>query len=520
MPEGRAELMRTIATLKGSYLPDLSNERMSDYEAYRINVFQDEAVADRVDRRWKNFRVLGREPTNLATDRGFEPQNRGSNIGIIKQDIAIRAAALYSQVAARNRATLLALERTVDALASVRGRKALVFVSPGFIDDQERREATFVLDAARRANVAVYFVDARGLLTGSPYGQAQFGSPLDARDVGATNADLTLEAEGAENLSVDSGGFSIRNANDLSGALRRIAGESEVYYLLGFQPDETGRAGAFRKLDVRVTRPGLQVRARRGYYAGGAPSRNEGRRARATFDDLSRAADSPYDLTAIPMRASSYVFGDAAPGKALTMLAVEADLRAFGFKRQSTGTLGDTLQTARPGHGTVDRVDGTLRARRRDDVSGDGAIRRRIVARRGRGVQAGAGPLPGTRGHSRREQWTGRRGHPRIRGAAARRAAGDDADRDRYDRDAVAHCRRRRRSPCSSSGDRFPPGQWSTTSSPCSANNEGRARRRQPRGPRGRWHGRQTAGAEADRAGGRWQPEPLLGHLHGGPGGR
>jgi hypothetical protein len=44
------------------------------------------------------------------------------------------------------------------------------------------------------------------------------------------------------------------------------------------------------------------------------------------------------------MRASAYVFGETAPGKALTMLAVEADLRAFGFKRQPTGTLGDTME--------------------------------------------------------------------------------------------------------------------------------------------------------------------------------
>lgn len=340
MPDGRAELTRTVSTLAGLFVPDLSTERMSDYEAYRIHVFQDEAAADRVDRRWKNYRVLGREPTDLSTDRGFQPQNRGGNIGIIKQDIAIRAAALYAQLSARNRATQLALERTVDSLASVRGRKSLVFVSPGYIEDQERRDGVRVLDAARRANVAVYFVDARGLVTGSPYGSAQFGSALDSRDVGAANADVALEAEGAENLSGQSGGFSVRNANDLGGALSRIGRESQTYYLLGFQPTRDGQPGAFRRIEVRVNRPGVTVRARRGYIVGGAIESGSG----AERDALTRAADSPYDLAAVPLRASSFVFGSPAPGRALTMLAVEADLRAFTFKPDARGELVDTLQ--------------------------------------------------------------------------------------------------------------------------------------------------------------------------------
>jgi VWFA-related protein len=342
MPEGRAELMRTLATLAGAYAPDLSSERMSDYEAYRIHAFQDETVAERVDRRWKNFRVLGREPTDLSTDRGFQPQNRGGAVGLIKPDVAIRASAVYAQVAARNQTTLLALEHTVEALAPVRGRKSLVLMSPGFIEDQERRANRRVLEAARQANVAVYFVDARGLMTGSPYGSAQFGSPLDARDVAATGADAALEAEGAENLSQQSGGFSIRNANDLGDALRRIGRESQAYYLLGFQPRHDAQPGAFRRLDVRVRRPDVVVRARRGYIAGGALGdiRNGG----TDTDALTRAANSPYDLAAIPLRAAAFVFGSPAPDRALTLLAVEADLRAFAFKPEASGMLSETLR--------------------------------------------------------------------------------------------------------------------------------------------------------------------------------
>lgn len=358
IPNGRRELAQIIAGLKGLYAPDASSEQISDYEAYRITAFQDEVVANQVDRRWRALRVAGREPANLATDKGFQPQNRGGMIGLVPQDIAIRSAAVYQQAAARNLATLQALERTIDGLGAVRGRKAVLLLSPGFIDDQERAAAARrTIDAARRANVAVYFVDARGLMVGTPALQAQAAGPLDSRDIVAANADLTLSAEGAETLSQGTGGFSVRNQNDLGGALQRIGNESRVYYLLGFQPDAGAKPGTFRRLEVKVTRPGVTVRARRGYYAGGVPATREapptasaattGAGTKSKWDadgvdTLERAAESPYELASIPLRARSYVFGDATADAALVMLVVEADLRAFTFDRKD-GKLADVL---------------------------------------------------------------------------------------------------------------------------------------------------------------------------------
>jgi VWFA-related protein len=348
MPDGRPELARIVGGLRGLFLPDPSPDQMSDYEAYRINAFGDEQVADQVDRRWANARVNGREPANLATDQGFQPQNRGGQIGIIKQDILMRAAQVYQQAAARNIATLQALERTIDGLTAVRGRKTVVMLSPGFIADQERVEAKRAVDAARRANVAVYFVDARGLVSSTGYSQAQQGGrPLDSRDVGAANAEIALGAEGAAEIAQNTGGFSVRNQNDLGRGLQRIGDESRVYYLLGFQPDRDAKAGSFRRLEVKVTRPDVTVRARRGYYAGGvAPgtSASGGTPARYTdgVDAIDRAAESPYDLGAIPIRVADLAFADAGTDTAVVMLVVEADLRAFEFTRGG-GKLSDVL---------------------------------------------------------------------------------------------------------------------------------------------------------------------------------
>jgi VWFA-related protein len=355
MPDGRPELTRIVAGLRGLYLPDPSPDQMSDYEAYRINAFSDEQVADQVDRRWKNARVNGREPANLATDQGFRPENRGGQIGILPQDILMRAATVYQQAAARNIATLQALERTIDGLTAVRGRKAVVMLSPGFIADQERVEAKRAVEAARRANVAVYFVDARGLVSSGGSAQAQqTGRPLDSRDIGAANAELTLGAEGAAEIAQATGGFSVRNQNDLGRGLQRIGDESRVYYLLGFQPDRGAKPGVFRRLEVKVTRPDVTVRARRGYYAGGigpgtsaaGTGPGTGTAAAARFSDgvdaIDRAAESPYELGAIPLRVADLAFADVATDKASVMLVVEADLRAFEFGRAG-GKLSDVL---------------------------------------------------------------------------------------------------------------------------------------------------------------------------------
>jgi VWFA-related protein len=340
LPDGRTELIKILASLHGSVPPEADLERMSDYEAYRIHVMQDEQMAERVGRRFSNYHVFGRDQVNLQRDEGPRPEKKGGTAGLIEPLVQFRAAETYARAAARNRTTLGALTSTIEAMASVRGRKAIILMSPGFILDQELVLFRQVEDAARRANIAMYFVDARGLEVQSVFGSAQFGSPLDSRDVGAANADAALEAEGAGALAESSGGFVVRNSNDLAGGLRRIGRESRVYYLLGYMPADTRADGRFRRITVRVGRPDVQVRARKGYFAGGVPSKPGD--ARATADALEMALQSPYDLAALPVRAAAYVFGHANAAAVSVLLAVEADLRVFQLKANA-GVLTDVL---------------------------------------------------------------------------------------------------------------------------------------------------------------------------------
>ena len=92
LPDGRAELIKVLATLHGSVPPEVAQERISDYEAYRIHVMQDEQMAERVARRFSNYHVFGREQGNTQRDEGPRPERKGGTAGLIEPLVQIRAA--------------------------------------------------------------------------------------------------------------------------------------------------------------------------------------------------------------------------------------------------------------------------------------------------------------------------------------------------------------------------------------------------------------------------------------------
>jgi VWFA-related protein len=361
LPDGRKELIKVLGSLRGSVQPQVPQERISDYEAYRIHVMQDEQMAERVGRRFSTYHVAGRDQVNLQRDEGPRPERKGGTAGLLEPLVQARAAEAYARAAAQNRVTLGALTSTIESMTTVRGRKSIILMSPGFILDQELVLFRQAQDAARRANIALYLVDARGLEVQSVFGSAQFGSPLDSRDVGAADADAALEAEGAVSLAESSGGFAVQNNNDLAAGLRRIGRESRVYYLLGYMPAEVRADGKFRRITVRVGRSDVQVRARKGYYAGGVPSRTGD--AGATADGLETALQSPYDLSALPVRAAAYVFGNVNETDYSVLLAGETDLRAFELK-PNAGALTDVLDlrllVTDPTTGETERYERTV----------------------------------------------------------------------------------------------------------------------------------------------------------------
>jgi len=325
MPDGREALLGALSRLQGRRILDRAADALSDYEAMRIERDRDPIVTDQVLRRFVANGVIRRD----TRQRGDQP-DRGENLDSERSQVRARAAQVYQKRAAEHETALGLIERSVEALAGVRGRKSLVLVSGGLVNDPHLPGFRRVVSAARRANVVLYFLDARGL-AGAPFAfQAEAGAPLAFNDLGSALQAGREASEGSEALAGDTGGFSIKNANDLDTGLRRIARESSAYYLLGYRPSNAQADGRFRTIRVKVARSDVSVRARRGYYApGGRPVAAETRDA-----GLQRALDSPFDLAALPLRATAHVFGATAPGQSRVLLTTEVDTRALAFTEE------------------------------------------------------------------------------------------------------------------------------------------------------------------------------------------
>ena len=121
-----------------------------------------------------------------------------------------------------------------------------------------------------RSNVSIYGIDPRGLTTtgdasvGSFAGQTDPSSGIGLVSLGR---ELTVSQDSLRQLSEESGGFAAVNRNDLTAVFDRIVRDNSSYYLLAYYPASAAPDGKFHRIELTVNRPGLTVRARRGYAA-------------------------------------------------------------------------------------------------------------------------------------------------------------------------------------------------------------------------------------------------------------
>lgn len=324
--EGKADLLAVLERLEGRRRVDTGGSYVSDYEAMRLQINRDQQIGAQVIRRFYENGVILDPGTQSAAQA-----RQGLDLGEGHPLVRVKAAEAYTNAKQRNLATLRTLTRLAEALVPGRGRKSVLLVSDGFVYDTSLPEFRSVVAAMSRANAAIYYLDARGLLGTGEHAAAEVGKATLEQDVQSMLGQARLETEGAESVAVDTGGYSMRNPNDLLGAMEKIAGESRSYYLIGYVPANPRKDGKLHKIDVDVRRPGLKVRARKGYYAPGATPAPA--TASRVDGEVRQALDSPFTIGAIGLRMASYVFGPTAAGKNAVLLAVDADPEAIAFSR-------------------------------------------------------------------------------------------------------------------------------------------------------------------------------------------
>lgn len=328
MPDERDELIQIAESLKGQYPIDSSSERISEWEAYRIDAQQDMDVALQVKRRFDSYGAAGQSKVSGPIPR--EDVARSSLEGIIDPVIRMRAAAVYNAAVSRNRKTMAVLTRALRAVADVPGRKGVVLVSQGFVNEPDLDEMRDAVRASLRANAPVYFVNTRGLSALADAMTSAQANPLDVQDTLLGIADAERDSEGAESVALDTGGFAIRHTNDLARGLMQVSRESDAYYLLGYRPVDPGTDRRFRRIEVRLRgdRSGVTVKARRGYYPAGAavPASKAGE-----DPHVIAALDGPYDLPEVPLRTTAYSFDTAAGDSLHVQVTTDVDVRQFRF---------------------------------------------------------------------------------------------------------------------------------------------------------------------------------------------
>ena len=179
------------------------------------------------------------------------------------------------------RAVFVALRAIAQSYADVPGRKNVVIFSEGFIHSPEAQaQLSSTIDAANRANVTFYIIDASGLA--APYGaQSNVMEVTDNEEAfvaanagpGSNKFDW-IGRLGKDNIHDDlqqlatgTGGILIKNQNDLLAGLSRVDDDLREAYTLVYQPANTNYDGAFRHIRVEVAKQRCHLRYRLGYWA-------------------------------------------------------------------------------------------------------------------------------------------------------------------------------------------------------------------------------------------------------------
>lgn len=306
-----------------------------------------------------------------------------------RQMVMNRANQIVVESAPSTDDTLRLLEGLMRTAAQVPGRKLMFVISDGFYLNDRKTGAIDrikkVTDAAGRAGVVIYTLDARGIIGDAI--DVTNNKPLDSKGMltGTGIGEISASQDGLNALAKDTGGQAFRNTNQpMHEWVEKVMDETSNYYLLAWKPDnEEQKRGKFKNIDVSIVgRPDLTVRVRTSYFKSAAlplltTKKKSKDPAKAREDDMRLVVDAPVVQREVP---------------------AEVDLRfiqmpGFGTRVVATISIDDSALT-------YDLVDGKLAA----DVDIAGIIyndkgkpldsvvgRLRIFRRESNGAPAAAG---------------------------------------------------------------------------------------------------------------------------------
>jgi VWFA-related protein len=211
---------------------------------------------------------------------------------------------------------LFALKAISQSLAKINEKKSLLYFSGGISRDGIENEASLrsAINAAVRADLAIYSVDTRGLQAVTPLGDASTGSlrGQSGFNGGALTANMNANFASQEvmaTLSSDTGGKAFFDSNDFAPAFAQVQDDNSAYYAIGFHSTNPARDGKYRKLTVKIDRPGVKLDYRPGYYAP-ADFKHSGKEDREQELQDQLASDLPATDMAVYMSAMYFLLDE------------------------------------------------------------------------------------------------------------------------------------------------------------------------------------------------------------------
>ncbi len=281
---------------------DMDNPPMSEYIALKIREGDDQVLTYYVQELQKQncFKAGG------AVICTMSPQ-------AMRIMVRERAQEMVTMAAPDTDNTLILLEGMMRTAGQLPGRKLVFMISDGFYLNDRKTGAhdriKKITDAAGRAGVVIYTLDARGIISESL--DVTNSRPIDGEGltVSSSIGEITASQDGLNALANDTGGRAFRNTNaPMSQWVEKVLDETANYYLLAWRPDsEEQKRGKFNHLEVSIIgRPDLTVRMRRAYFKT-APlpilttkKKPDKDPTKAREDDLRLVIDAPVSQRQIP----------------------------------------------------------------------------------------------------------------------------------------------------------------------------------------------------------------------------
>jgi VWFA-related protein len=343
----KAVLRAAVARL--NHIPytvrDVEVVPMTEYTALRIDQGDRDATDHYTTELLKstNYRggsTTGGKPVNPFGGSTTQGETGGLTREQAERVVKERAQVMLKQAASVSLNTLNTLESLMRSSSALPGRKLVFFISDGFyLNDRNtgfNDKLRQITDAAARAGVVIYSIDARGIvsMTDASSNRADPNGRLSRSNTG----ELSASQDPLTALAADTGGRALLNSEAISSAVTNALQETSNYYLLAWRPPTDEQKGAkFKRVEVSIPgRPDLTVRLPKGFVAG----RPEADAAKAAKESKAPAANTNAPAAASNTAgAAKGLEGDIKPTPTATAAKLPTQLSVGYLDVPGTGTV-------------------------------------------------------------------------------------------------------------------------------------------------------------------------------------